>query len=229
MTTKETFIQKISTALGHDKITKPEPFNFRYSVHKEIMSSLSQESLKKIFIEYSETIGVKVFECHQENLNEKIKSILDSLTKGLVVVTNDRLLQEKRTVEYLQMTGEEIFVWGNNLSREENIKNVEKASVGITVVQMALAESATVLLYCQKTSGRSVTLLPESTLYIIPQSAIQPRLTQAMNSIHNLDKKNLPSSINFVSGPSATSDIELVRVVGVHGPVNVIHLIVTDI
>jgi L-lactate dehydrogenase complex protein LldG len=70
--------------------------------------------------------------------------------------------------------------------------------------------------------------LPESNVYIIPKSVIRPRLTQGMAFVREY-KDHLPSSVNFVSGPSATSDIELVRVVGVHGPVHVVHVVVHDL
>ena len=73
-----------------------------------------------------------------------------------------------------------------------------------------------------------MTLLPESVIYIIPKSVIRPRLTQGMEFLRQ-HKEHTPSSANFVSGPSATSDIELVRVVGVHGPVHVVHIVVHDL
>ena len=84
------------------------------------------------------------------------------------------------------------------------------------------------MLYCHSGSGRSVSLLPESTIYLIRKSSIRPRLTQAMAHLAELSKP-LPTSVNLVTGPSATADIELVRVVGVHGPVAVTYVVIEDL
>ena len=73
---------------------------------------------------------------------------------------------------------------------------------------------------------RSVTLLPTTTLFIIDQKNIVPRLTQAMPYIEEMRQQSLPSSINFISAASSTADIELVRVQGVHGPMRIAYVIV---
>ena len=144
-----------------------------------------------------------------------------------MIMADDPLLKELETTEALE-TIREVQVWNSGGSRESCLRFAEQASVGIAVAEKALAESATVLLFSHKGCGRSVTLLPESVIFVVPKSRLCRRLTQGMAYLRQY-KENLPSSVNFVSGPSATSDIELVRVVGVHGPSHVIHLVVNDI
>jgi L-lactate dehydrogenase complex protein LldG len=112
----------------------------------------------------------------------------------------------------------------------ESISLAEQAMIGITFSDLALAESATVMLLNGRGKGRSVSLLPHKYIAIIPRSTIVPRLTHATREIRRRIEKGelLPSCINFISGPSNSADIEMNLVVGVHGPVEVTYIIVDD-
>ena len=228
MTTREQFIGTISKALGRAELPAPPPaITYRHSVHLDVMKDLSQDELAAAFIDYSKTIGADVFETTKDQLNDTLVLAAKNCTAGDIVVADDPLLNELNTAHALKADAD-VRMWDIKESWEKNVRFAENAAVGIAVAKMALAESATVLLFSHGGSGRSVTLLPESTIYIIPKSVIKPRLTQGMAFVQEHQDK-LPASVNFVSGPSATSDIELVRVVGVHGPVHVVHVVVNDL
>jgi L-lactate dehydrogenase complex protein LldG len=191
------------------------------------MKGWSRDELARVFIEYSRITGAVVFETTKGGLNIAIRDALLKCGSGPVILADDPLLDDLNTATVLE-TEREVRVWRKTDSREDNIRFAEKAVAGIAVANMALAESATVLLFSQNGCGRSVTLLPKSVIYIIAKSRIRPRLTQGMSYIREY-LETLPSSVNFVSGPSATSDIELVRVVGIHGPLNVVHIVVNNL
>ncbi|MEJ2108570.1 MAG: lactate utilization protein C [Acidobacteriota bacterium] len=227
MTARKGFIEGISKALGRGTHTGPVPKpSWRHSVHREVMKDWSRGELAREFLKYSRTIGIDASETTREGLNASIRKSLEQAGPGPVMLADDSLLEELNTATALG-SGREVRVWDKAGNREEELRFAEKASVGVAVARLALAESATVLLFSHEGCGRSITLLPESVVYIIPESRIRSRLTQGMEFLQR--QQALPSSVNFVSGPSATSDIELVRVVGVHGPVHVVHLVVNDI
>ncbi len=227
MTTREEFIGAVTKILGRPMPTEQPQLHYRHAVHTDVMKEAGADELAAAFIEYSKTIGAEVVETSRGELDNALTRLADELAKeGGIVVADDPLLNEIKLAETLARK-HRVHTWDVKRSWHDNIGFAEKAAVGIAVAKMALAESATVLLFSHGGCGRSVTLLPKSTIYIVPRSVIKPRLTQAMAFVRE-QRRSLPSSINFVSGPSATADIELVRVVGVHGPVRVAHVVVGD-
>lgn len=112
-----------------------------------------------------------------------------------------------------------------------NIEFVEKANIGLTVSDITLAESGTVVLLSDKGKGRNVSFLPINSIIIVPKSSIVPRMTQAARILREKVKngEHIASCINFISGPSNSADIELNLVVGVHGPVRATYIVVEDI
>jgi len=56
-------------------------------------------------------------------------------------------------------------------------------------------------------------------------------MTQATKIIRNKfnNGEAVPSCINYITGPSKSSDIEMKLVVGVHGPVKVKFIVIQDL
>jgi L-lactate dehydrogenase complex protein LldG len=93
-------------------------------------------------------------------------------------------------------------------------QEVEQAEGVLTAAFCAVADSGTIVLHHSETEGRRVlTLLPDWHLCILRSSQVVETLPEYF------DRCKLPPALaTTISGPSATADIEMTRIKGVHGP-----------
>ena len=95
----------------------------------------------------------------------------------------------------------------------------------VTGCTLALAETGTLVLAAGPAEGRrALTLVPDLHICIVETRRVVADLHAAMPELVRLVREER-RPLTFVSGPSATSDIELQRVEGVHGPRRLVVLI----
>ena len=95
----------------------------------------------------------------------------------------------------------------------------ERADIGITGVDYAIAETGSCVLIPSAQVSRLVSLLPPIHIAIVQRGQVLPTLDELF-TMRRRDflEGNLGSYMNLISGPSRSADIEYTLVTGVHWP-----------
>lgn len=117
---------------------------------------------------------------------------------------------------------------GDRLRVQELTANAE---IGVTGVDLAVAETGSLIVFSGMGRARSTSLLPPYHVAVFGKGTLVETLEQVgviFEALHrDADANSSGASISFISGPSRTADIELTLTQGVHGPKEV-HAIFVD-
>ncbi len=108
--------------------------------------------------------------------------------------------------------GVEVAVWRDLADFREV---AEKAEIGLSTAEWAIAETGSLVLEHGPGKGRTVTLLPPTYVAVVPVERILRTVPEA---IEKYAGGVLPANVCFHTGPSRSGDIEMSLFIGMHGP-----------
>jgi L-lactate dehydrogenase complex protein LldG len=178
-----------------------------------LRGELTAEACIQLMIERLREYGAEVVECSPEEVPATIAAQLAASGKQIFVAPPTIPSAWMVTAAW-QISGLEwnLDQWdtGHGLTTAE----IEKAEVVVTAAFCGVANSGTIVLHHSGTEGRRVlTLLPDWHLCILHASQVVETLPEYFERC-----QAPPALVTWISGPSATADIEMTRIKGVHGP-----------
>lgn len=107
-----------------------------------------------------------------------------------------------------------LAAYAGRVLRDPDVAVLDTVDAVLTGAAVAIAETGTIVLDAGTAQGRRrLTLIPDRHVCVLFTDQIVPDVGAALR---RLERPTAP--LTWISGPSATSDIELSRVEGVHGP-----------
>lgn len=212
-TARETILQRIRTAL-HDVpsteqlVDEPAPRDYRQS------GSATREDVIAQFIERVADYKVMVQRVDARSLSQAIAEACVKRGVQHLVIPAD-VPEDWRPPQV------ELLPDNTTLSYEQ----LDTSDGVLTGCALAIAQTGTIVINGGVAQGRrALTLLPDYHLCIVFEHQIVDLVPEAIADLRDaVLAERRP--ITFISGPSATSDIELNRVEGVHGP-RTLHVLV---
>ena len=118
---------------------------------------------------------------------------------------------------------------GFNVVRDAALsyEEIDHCSGVLTTCAGAIASTGTIILRDQAPGQgrRALSLIPDYHLCVVRQSQIVETVPEAFSVL----KTGQTVAVTTISGPSATSDIEMTRIKGVHGPRTLEVIVVLDV
>lgn len=171
--------------------------------------TLNDDELREMLVDRLEDYKAEVHVTEESDLKKTLDSIV-----------NDRNCKD---IRYAPGMNADLFdgLPARPDDEEADPRELDDADAVVTESLVSSAQTGTIVLQSDSRCGRrALTLVPDRHICIVRRDEVVYGIPEVISRM-NPDK---PAT--WISGPSATSDIELSRVEGVHGPRDLIVIIV---
>ncbi|MBL6930384.1 MAG: lactate utilization protein [Rhodospirillales bacterium] len=97
----------------------------------------------------------------------------------------------------------------------------------LSVARAGVAETGTLVLHSGPECPTTLNFLPDNHIVLLPQSQLVGAYEEAWEMLRG-DSNAMPRTVNWVTGPSRSADIEQTLLLGAHGPRRLHILIIND-
>jgi L-lactate dehydrogenase complex protein LldG len=116
--------------------------------------------------------------------------------------------------------------WSNRLSVERRAANGDDR-LSVTGAYAAVAETGSLVLLSSAESPTTLNFLPDDHVIVVRESQVVPHIEDVWARMRG-DKRAMPRTVNFITGPSKTGDVEMILQEGAHGPRRLHVILVAD-
>ena len=166
--------------------------------------TLDREACLELFIDRLVDYDSQVVQLKDE------REIADTVERLMREAGEERLIVAGAMPKEWCPAGVELIV-DEGLTDDE----VDRAQAVLTTCEVAIASTGTIVLVHEGAQGRRIaSLLPDHHICIVRREQVREIVPEAFRLLAAQGAK----PITTISGPSATADIEMTRIRGVHGP-----------
>ena len=196
---REGVLSSITTALGDERGHSSRPLRGDYVVRGELDHAARRALLKERLVDYR----THVVECDDTALSATINSLLVAHGSASVATPSDIPATWLESVEARVHRDDPVLT----------VPDLDGIDSTLTGCAVAIAQTGTIILDSGACQGRrALSLVPDHLIIVIHGEQIVEVVPEGV------DRLAPDSPQTWISGPSATSDIELERIEGVHGP-----------
>jgi L-lactate dehydrogenase complex protein LldG len=175
--------------------------------------TLTSDELVALMVERLSEYDAEVVECAPEALDGVMTGIFAASGRKIFVAPPELPVRWSVSPAW-KIEGFELSFDHWDVGHGLTVKEIEQAEGVVTLASCGVAESGTIVLHHSSNEGRRVlSLLPDWHLCVLYASQIVEVLPEYFARF-----ADAPRLATFIAGPSATADIEMTRIKGVHGP-----------
>lgn len=125
----------------------------------------------------------------------------------------------------IEVTGWEAAAFGHG-EADRSMERADRWGAGLAWADFAVADTGSLALLASPEQGRSVSLVPPLWIALVaPGALVHSRRTVLERVAASAKERGMPSALTFITGPSRSADIENDLSIGVHGPGEVIAIL----
>jgi L-lactate dehydrogenase complex protein LldG len=171
---------------------------------------------------------IKLFTTQAEAVQATVRRVrhYDALPGAIERYLRERNLPLRLVMASAPLLGE--IAWQDSMLSWRTGRPGNDDAIGLTLAFAGIAETGTLMLRSAAETPTMLAFLPETSLVVLPAARVLRAYEDGLRLLRD-EHGALPRSINFITGPSRSGDIEQTLQLGAHGPRRLHILIVEEL